>query len=262
MDASGISEQSRLDRLVGANWTACGGFGVPGPRPRASAPAPSANRYRCESRSQSNDRRVSTVAETARVHPAWESGAARQLETELPRSSSLNPLPLAAAEIGRAAHSCLKPDVDRLRSPIPRRPLPVKAKHRFIGPLPRLLPRPPCNPALELEPAPCQSRPSSNASPAGCGQSAASPSCKPLDTRPGPMPSPARVAPDGRQPAAARLPRLAPITLVPEHQKRSGGSASTLAASGSTRRNAWWNNRIPAITLQIALGPLRPPRSQ
>ena len=120
---------------------------------------------------------------------------------------------------GRAAHSCLIPDVDRPRSPMPRRPLPVKAKHRLIGPLPRLLHRPPCNPALESEPAPCQSRPSANASSAGCGQSAASPTGKPLDTRPGPMPSPARVGPDASQPAAARLPRLAPITLVPEHQK-------------------------------------------
>ena len=44
--------------------------------------------------------------------------------------------------------------------------------------------------------------------------------------------------------------------------KRSGGSASAMAASGSTRRNAWWNQRIPAITLPIAFGPLRPPRSQ
>ena len=120
---------------------------------------------------------------------------------------------------GPVAHSCLKPDVDRPRSPIPRRPLPVKAKHRLIGPLPRLLPRPPCNHALASESARCRSRPSANASVEGCGQSAASPTGEPLDTRPGPMPSPARVAPDGRQSAAARLPRLAPITPAPEHQK-------------------------------------------
>ena len=36
MDASGIPEQSRLDRLVGVNRNACGRFGVPVPRPRAS----------------------------------------------------------------------------------------------------------------------------------------------------------------------------------------------------------------------------------
>ena len=106
---------------------------------------------------------------------------------------------------GRAAHLGWKPDVDRPRPPIPRRPLPVKAKHRLIGPLPR----PPCHPALESESALCQPRPSANARFAGCGQSAALPTCKPLDTRPGPMPSPARLGPDKSPPAGARLPRVA-----------------------------------------------------
>lgn len=35
----------RLDRLVGAAWTACGGFGALGPRQWASAPSPNAKPY-------------------------------------------------------------------------------------------------------------------------------------------------------------------------------------------------------------------------
>ena len=62
MGFSGVPEQSRLDRLVGASRAACGGFGAPGHRLRASAPSSNAMRYRCESRSQP-DRRVSTVSE-------------------------------------------------------------------------------------------------------------------------------------------------------------------------------------------------------
>ena len=99
MDVSGVPEQSRLDRLAGANRTACGGFGAPVPRPRASAPLPSAMRCRCESRSQPTNGRVSSVSNTARGPPAKESGTARSLETEPPRPSSLDSLPPSATEI-------------------------------------------------------------------------------------------------------------------------------------------------------------------
>ena len=191
-----------------------------------------------------------------------------------PAARRYRPYPLGGGPVGIAvpsaeyhvggpvAHSCLKPDVDRPRSPIPRRPLPAKAKHPLLGPVPRPLPRPPCNHALASESAPCRSRPSANASSAGCGQSAASPTGKPLDTRPGPMPSPARVGPDASQPAAARLPRLAPITLVPEHQEDQAARQARWPRAVVQEENAWWNQRIPAITLPIAFGPLRPPRSQ
>ena len=134
VDVSGVPEQSRLDRLAGANRTACGGFGAPGPRPRAGARSPNAMRCRSESRSQPTDDRVSSVSETARGHPALESGTARSLETELPRPSSLDPLPPSAAEIISAVAGRLPLSAERPTHPKGLDSPSLIAKRRLVRP--------------------------------------------------------------------------------------------------------------------------------
>lgn len=75
----------------------------------------SAKRYLCEWRPQPTDRRASTLSETARAHPALESGTTRLAGSDPPLPSRLDLLPLAAAEIintvaGRLALSAERPN--------------------------------------------------------------------------------------------------------------------------------------------------------
>lgn len=75
----------------------------------------SAKRYLCEWRSQPTDRRASTLSESARAHPALESGTTRLAGSDPPLPSRLDLLPLAAAEIintvaGRLALSAERPN--------------------------------------------------------------------------------------------------------------------------------------------------------
>ena len=129
VDALGIPDQYQLDRMVGADRTACVRCGAPQPRAQASAPPLNATRYLCTSRCQPIGRREAALLESA-CAPGQDPGTTCGLEAKPPRLSLPDPLPPAAAEIintvaGRLPLSGERPTHPKaLVSPslIPKRP--------------------------------------------------------------------------------------------------------------------------------------------